>query len=538
MPMQTVQSQMAVQILWQECPVRARQRRLRFRWRWGCRQCAHQSPLNVQDLVNLISWDISEVFSCRASVMRTVPRFLWGSFRVALKVALEEIRVGHSTRNTQRLERGWKLFLFLPRMVLHRSPRGGPISRDKLIGRFDQFAAGHWRDMIDVTSARRRLRQLSDVDNEDRPTQVHTAHGGLRNSSSLGNCLLAVRLWKELNWHLGIRNTLDQLRQRLDVPREPNPELPRDTPLFNFGEKMFSRNVRSAKKGAAAGPSGMTCDHLQPLLDSNPDMHLLFVVGELFSRGQIPHDIVQLVKLGRMTALRKKDGGVRGIVAGEVIRRLVARTIAQQLNSAAAAATAPFQYALTTRAGCECVSHALQAICELDENATVTSIDGVSACDTISRRAMLLERVLGGGAASPFLRLFYSEPSAYIWEDDDGVVHTIRQGKAVSRETPSCHSYSASDSTQHWKRFNRGCVRVNDFSRTWMTCVWCHSRTGHGTHTMWRSKSCGHTPRSASMQARPTCGTRRGAMSCSGERCCTIRQHRSGGGPLSPRGSR
>ena len=30
----------------------------------------------------------------------------------------------------------------------------------------------------------------------------------------------------------------------------------------------------------------------------------------------------------------------------------------------------------------------------------------------------------------------------------------------------------------------------------------------------------------------------RGAMSCSGKRCCMIRQHKSGGGPLSPRGSR
>ena len=162
----------------------------------------------------------------------------------------------------------------------------------------------------------------------------------------------------------------------------------------------------------------MTRDHLRPLLDSNSDM--LFVGGEMFSRGQIPHDIEQLVKLG----------GVRGIVAREVIRRKVARTIAQQLNSAAAAATAPFQHALTTRAGCECVSHALQAICELDENATVTSIDGVSAYDTISSsHAVGLERVPGGGAASPFVRLFYSEPSAYIWEDDDGVVHTIHQGE-------------------------------------------------------------------------------------------------------------
>ena len=53
---------------------------------------------------------------------------------------------------------------------------------------------------------------------------------------------------------------------------------------------------------------------------------------------------------------------------GEVIRRLTARTIAQQLGPAIEAATAPFQYALSTSAGCECVSHALQAICELDED--------------------------------------------------------------------------------------------------------------------------------------------------------------------------
>ena len=141
----------------------------------------------------------------------------------------------------------------------------------------------------------------------------------------------------------------------------------------------------------------MTCDHLLPLLDSPRDLHALFLIAEEFARGQIPPNIVQLMKLGRMTALRKKDGGVRGIVAGEVIRRLISRTIAQKLSPAVATATAPFQYALTTRAGCECVSHALQAICDLDEDATVTSIDGISAYDTISRRSMLqgLERVPG-----------------------------------------------------------------------------------------------------------------------------------------------
>ena len=99
-----------------------------------------------------------------------------------------------------------------------------------------------------------------------------------------------------------------------------------------------------------------------------------------------------------MTALQKDDGGVRGIVAGDIIRRLVARTVAQQLSPVVERVTAPFQYAMTTRAGTECVAHALQALTEADPTATVTSLDGVSAFDLISRRAMLesLAAIPGG----------------------------------------------------------------------------------------------------------------------------------------------
>ena len=119
----------------------------------------------------------------------------------------------------------------------------------------------------------------------------------------------------------GTAATLTQLRRRQDIPREPVPDLPRGVSTFNLDETLFGRNVRSAKRGAAGGPSGMTCDHLRPLLDSPRDLHTLFLVAESFSRGLIPRSVVEIVKLGWMTALRKKDGGVRGIVAGEVIHR-------------------------------------------------------------------------------------------------------------------------------------------------------------------------------------------------------------------------
>ena len=102
------------------------------------------------------------------------------------------------------------------------------------------------------------------------------------------------------------------------------------------------------------------------------------------------------------------------------------------------AATAPFQCALSTRSGCQCIAHALQAVTELVPEATITTIDGISAFESMSRRAILLglDRVAGGRQALPFVRLFHSEPSAYLWEDDAGTVHTIHQGEGGEQGDP------------------------------------------------------------------------------------------------------
>ena len=75
--------------------------------------------------------------------------------------------------------------------------------------------------------------------------------------------------------------------------------------------------------------------------------------------------MVDVFRRGRITVLQKPNGGVR-ITVGEVFRRLVARTITQQLAPAMEEATAPFQCALTTRSGCECVAHAVQVLIDVD----------------------------------------------------------------------------------------------------------------------------------------------------------------------------
>ena len=182
----------------------------------------------------------------------------------------------------------------------------------------------------------------------------------------------------------------------------------------------------------------MIADHLFPLLESETDSGRLVELAQILVAGDVPPEIMRAIALGRLTALRKDGGGVRGIVVGDMLRRVVARTMAQQVSKEVEEATSPFQYALTTRAGCECVAHVLQTLTDLDEHATIVSIDGVGAFDLISRQSMLdgLSAMENGEKLLPFVRSFYGAPSTYLWEDEMGTTHEVRQGEGGEQGDP------------------------------------------------------------------------------------------------------
>ena len=173
--------------------------------------------------------------------MKTVPYFLRGPFRTVLRIALRQIQ---SIDMVER-KRGWKLFLLAHRMLLHRPPRGCLISKEKLASRFSKFARGEWMDLVNMGA--RCAVQLVQLG------ELSSARQALEGAElAPGNELTLYEL--------------HNLARRQDVLRDPIPEdimnmAPHE---FELDEMFFLRTLRSSRKGAAGGPSGMANEHLRP----------------------------------------------------------------------------------------------------------------------------------------------------------------------------------------------------------------------------------------------------------------------------------
>ena len=91
----------------------------------------------------------------------------------------------------------------------------------------------------------------------------------------------------------GNLETLEALRRRPTQFRDPLPDIVHHAPASEFElDEALRRNLRSARRGAAAGSSGMTSEHLTPTL------HWLFRLGEQLIKARVPNLVIQAVRMG------------------------------------------------------------------------------------------------------------------------------------------------------------------------------------------------------------------------------------------------
>ena len=148
-------------------------------------------------------------------------------------------------------------------------------------------------------------------------------------------------------------------------------------------------------------------------------------------------DIIPALGLGRVATLRKPNGGTRGLVVGDFLRRMVARTLPQQVATLLADACRPHQYALGSRVGPEALIHEVQARCALNPQLTVVSLDASAAYDGISRASVLreLRDVPEASLLLPFACLWLGRTWTYVWQQGDRT-RRLYQGEGVEQGDP------------------------------------------------------------------------------------------------------
>ena len=386
--------------------------------------------------------DLEHEFRQRRFVLRSCPRFLRGRFRHAQRIALESIDEAARIGNEDAERRAWKLFGLLSAMLLHKTRTAGYVEKRDLEERFNAFARGEWLMLLDSA----RLASSSAIQRPSAQAAVgqsrrqELAQSKIRlNEISKGRQALTQGAMAP-----GDASTLDQLRDEERRPQSLGADIPREVLDFvpprpvDIPFKLYVKVLKSLPRGSSGGPGDTPNEHLKIVLDDEDTACLMHRAVLRLARAQAPRDIASAYMSTRMFALRKKDGGVRGIAAGTSFRRLVASCLARIVGKEVEAACAPFQYAMSTRAGTECIGHLFRAACDSDPTSCVLSIDGIGAFDHVRRAAMLgkLYSLPNAKAILPFVRVSYASPTRYVWRDDDGVDHDIVQGEGGEQGDP------------------------------------------------------------------------------------------------------
>ena len=193
-------------------------------------------------------------------------------------------------------------------------------------------------------------------------------------------------------------DTLSSLQAK--HPQAPLPDLdalgpPRFGAVPDFDTQAGAEAVRGFKRGSAPGPSGLRADHLrEALLSAHADEVVanLAALCQLLARGEAPATLASHLAGATLHALPKKQGGVRPIAVGEVLRRLVGKLWCQAVREESRAYLWPLQVGVGVPSGCEAAVHATRGWLHRNSghaDKILLKLDFRNAFNSIDRTALL-----------------------------------------------------------------------------------------------------------------------------------------------------
>ena len=342
------------------------------------------NPAFRRGLESMDHVDSRIIFVLRVCVMKCVPASMKGSYQNAMRLTLQEADQAHS-EDMLGLSSVESVSVVAQDVAAVCSPSQVSLSR------LQSFTEGNWSHWLDASvkcaeqasQASRRRRRRQDDEVAKRADRVHSFVLSAARQALEG---AAVASGTEAT-----RTASTDPAKRPPVLGEPFPRHLAEAVLasrFDLDPVLFSQNLRSARRGAAGGPTGMTSEHLRPLLDDLHHMERFWRMGQELARAATPGDVVDAIRLGRITA---------GASFPETLST-VACAVAQQLNRETHS-TVSIRRPPDVVAS---VSHAIQAMTDMDLLATVLSADCIAwFCLQVESSHVGRFALVQGGHSSP-----------------------------------------------------------------------------------------------------------------------------------------
>ena len=142
---------------------------------------------------------------------------------------------------------------------------------------------------------------------------------------------------------------------------------------MKVSQEEVMKAIRSARAGAAPGPSGLRYEHLKEAISTmcpgSGQRALSAITGflNLLSQGKVPAQVKPYFFGARLFATIKKVDDFRPVAVGNVLRRLASKCFAFKSVPEMSAYLRPLQFGIGVKSGCEGIIHAIRAILEDDD---------------------------------------------------------------------------------------------------------------------------------------------------------------------------
>ena len=179
--------------------------------------------------------------------------------------------------------------------------------------------------------------------------------------------------------------------------------------------------IRSFHPHSGGGPSALRPIHLKEALQSphtDEVLEHITAVTVLLAQGRAPQRLAEFLAGASLVALPKKDGSIRPVAVGEVLRRLVAKVLCAAYQDEARNYLWPLQIGVAQPLGCEVGLHTAQQWFHRNRDnkrAVFLKVDFENAFNTVDRQAFLTQCRHHFPGLAPWVEYCYSNPTRLMF---------------------------------------------------------------------------------------------------------------------------